>query len=177
MRSRRARAREGRRRRRARDDRAVSVRIHRSSLTTLARRARRYIRAHGLARYRDNLKHLAFGEVCKLRGDDLSELGIRDVADRAKAMRMVKEMCRDFANASATAEAEPKDGDGGGDDGGDENDDAKMNAEMDATSETSRTMVTRTKTNRRRRRLESQRRGPSRLSESQKSEFPCVSDR
>ena len=68
-----------------------------------------------MARYRDNLKHLEFGEVCKLRGDDLSELGIRDVADRAKAMRMVKEMCRDFANASATAEAEPKDGDGGGD--------------------------------------------------------------
>lgn len=84
-----------------------------------------------MARYRDNLKHLEFGEVCKLRGDDLSELGIRDVADRAKAMRMVKEMCRDFANASATAEAEPKDGDEGGDAGGDEDDDAKTNSEMD----------------------------------------------
>lgn len=48
-----------------------------------------------------------------------------------KAMWMVKEMCRDFANASATAEVELKDGDEGGDVGGDEDDDVKINLEMD----------------------------------------------
>jgi len=46
-------------------------------------------------RYRDALKHLDAGEVRELRGEDLSALGVRDVADKAKLARMIKEMRRD----------------------------------------------------------------------------------
>ena len=55
----------------------------------------RYLRAYGLMRYRDALKHLDAGEVRELRGEDLSALGVRDVADKAKLARMIKEMRRD----------------------------------------------------------------------------------
>lgn len=46
-------------------------------------------------RYRDALKHLDAGELRELRGEDLSALGVRDVADKAKLARMIKQMRRD----------------------------------------------------------------------------------
>jgi kinesin family member 2/24 len=55
----------------------------------------RYLRAHGLTRYRDNLKGLDACAVMELTNERLSALGIRDVAEKAKMMKMVREMSRD----------------------------------------------------------------------------------
>ena len=53
-----------------------------------------------MAKYRDNLRHLDVETMRALRAEDLSALGIRDVADRAKAMRMVREACRDARDSN-----------------------------------------------------------------------------
>ena len=57
--------------------------------------ARRYVRAHGLAKYRDTLRHLDVETMGALRREDLHALGIRDVADGDRAMRMAREARRD----------------------------------------------------------------------------------
>lgn len=54
--------------------------------------ARRLARAHGLARYRDALVSLGDDGVRALTSEGLDAIGVRDVADRARVMRMVKEM-------------------------------------------------------------------------------------
>ena len=80
--------------------------------------ARRYVRAHGLAKYRDNLRHLDVETMGALRREDLHALGIRDVADRDRALRMAREARRDARNGNEGAsesERETEDGEDAGD--------------------------------------------------------------
>ena len=83
--------------------------------------ARRYVRAHGLAKYRDNLRHLDVETMGALRREDLHALGIRDVADGDRAMRMAREARRDARTGNeggSESERETEDG-GEGEDAGD----------------------------------------------------------
>ena len=83
--------------------------------------ARRYVRAHGLAKYRDNLRHLDVETMGALRREDLHALGIRDVADRDRAMRMAREARRDARTGNeGVSESERETEDGGeGEEAGD----------------------------------------------------------
>lgn len=73
-----------------------------------------------MAKYRDNLRHLDVETMRALRPEDLHALGIRDVADRDRAMRMVREARRDARNGNEGAsesERETEDGEDGEDAG------------------------------------------------------------
>ena len=79
--------------------------------------ARRYVRAHGLAKYRDTLRHLDVETMGALRREDLHALGIRDVADGDRAMRMAREARRDARTGNegvSESERETEEGGGGG---------------------------------------------------------------
>lgn len=66
--------------------------------------ARRLARAHGLARYRDALVSLGDDGVRALTNEGLDAIGVRDVADRARVMRMVKEMRANARRLERSAE-------------------------------------------------------------------------
>ena len=74
-----------------------------------------------MAKYRDNLRHLDVETMGALRREDLHALGIRDVADGDRAMRMAREARRDARTGNeggSESERETEDG-GEGEDAGD----------------------------------------------------------